>query len=773
MNILFYVEPHPTRGNDQAFTHVAKSFFPLLTNTIDDIESKMYVNKLTLSKVSLETVTRYQPHIIFANADEENFFESLKTEANDNGINTWLDLIEGRGISSKYLKILERLYLFFRFDVIVHWGENGAINQFSSKYGVAHVALELGCSRKPFFDSLAIDLQGTNGSALVPKLSIDEIKKSVCHRSMSSDMALALYSDQIPSNAYLDSFEPLENSIHQRLLNCHKSAFFPLQLYDDINLLKFSNLKTLEEVVLSTVPKLIEAGYVVVIKTHPLSKRRNFGLLENRIAKAALLKFYENIVWIEDESGNVKNSQLIQATDFTITVNSSIGFEATYFNKPVVVLGEAIYKPRNLFPTLEQVIAGKFNLQLYEKNLGYLREFMLGAYLQNINILKNPFHFYSLIRLLLDAKNNSNNDYQKLANNIYVALCNQNRKNAVKKSLISQSPPENFQPTKDINKENTIRNEITKKIFLDKMLFAAVTKTTNNNSNNKHPAFSENFFSDEMLATLIHESGIVDVNFYLEKYKDVFLSGFDPSLHYSRHGISESRNPRPGITFSSKNDLTKELVKNADIQTLNTIRKIQKIEAINYIAISNQIKRTNKIYCIVLEIFYKNLFAELIESLTSIKDDVDLIVVVPDWGNKEIKNIALEKFPNAIFTISNNEIFPNKSIKSLAEQLNRSSYSAILHLNQNSIFENEWSISKIENLSGQLLESLNLLKNQLKTTSPILSNENSELVAQSMFNPFIYRDSFTDENLEKNLHHFFNIFWVETSEFAKNVDLFL
>lgn len=48
---------------------------------------------------------------------------------------------------------------------------------------------------------------------------------------------------------------------------------------------------------------------------------------------------------------------------------------------------------------------------------------------------------------------------------------------------------------------------------------------------------------EQRLRTLIIASGLFDADFYVEQYPDVIRGGFDPALHYIRHGAAELRNP--------------------------------------------------------------------------------------------------------------------------------------------------------------------------------------------------------------------------------------
>jgi hypothetical protein len=207
--------------------------------------------------------------------------------------------------------------------------------------------MELGCTRPPFLNSLVMDPFGTNGSAILPRLSVDDIRDVVDNRPMSRHEALFGFSNDISAPGYAMQFGALPGAMDARLTN-GKLAFLPLQLFDDANLARFSPYDTLTDVVLDVVPRLSDAGYMTIIKPHPASRHRKGSLYENAFARRALLPWSDSILWC-DEDTQVANARLFSLADLVVTVNSSVGFEALYYDKPVVVLGDAVYKPRGMF----------------------------------------------------------------------------------------------------------------------------------------------------------------------------------------------------------------------------------------------------------------------------------------------------------------------------------------------------------------------------------------------------------------------------------------
>lgn len=105
----------------------------------------------------------------------------------------------------------------------------------------------------------------------------------------------------------------------------------------------------------------------------------------------------EGTYYLERKKDPIPNAYLISISDVVVTVNSSVGFESLYFDKPVVVLGEAVYKPKNLFPSIDEFLSDGFDLDSYLQNIGVLRRIMLGGYLQPASIFNSPLLFINLV----------------------------------------------------------------------------------------------------------------------------------------------------------------------------------------------------------------------------------------------------------------------------------------------------------------------------------------------------------------------------------------
>ena len=61
---------------------------------------------------------------------------------------------------------------------------------------------------------------------------------------------------------------------------------------------------------------------------------------------------------------SLSTAQLVATSDAVITVNSSVGFEAFFYDKPVALLGDAVFAPKNSLPTPEELLAGVPDIEM-------------------------------------------------------------------------------------------------------------------------------------------------------------------------------------------------------------------------------------------------------------------------------------------------------------------------------------------------------------------------------------------------------------------------
>ncbi|WP_322996595.1 rhamnan synthesis F family protein [Castellaniella sp.] len=551
MKVLIYIEPHPIRNSKTHFVDIARSFMPLLAASRSDLDVRIFTNAATCSALG-DIANKHRSLFINSNKSEEDLFDSYMMPWDDKATSYWLDLMAGQGrVSDEYYEIIQRVWNIFPFDAIIHWGENGAITRFLEAYPVARIAMELGCTRPPFRNTLVLDPYGTNGSAVVPNLQMSEIQEIVGSKGLSSHESLSGYSNNLESLGYEQQFHPVPKHFMGQLAGERQIAFLPLQLYDDANLLRFSPYATIKDVVLDVVPKLAEHGYKIIIKPHPASKHRPGGNIANEIARNALQPWAGTIIWCDDSAPACDNARLISLSDLVVTVNSSVGFEALYFDKTVVVLGDAIYKPKNLFPTIDQVISGDFNKAEYSENIGYLRRFFLGGYLQPANIISDPSAMALRIGILTRLQGGGVGAPYKIARDYWRALAPAIQ-NFAETAMFAGLPSHKASaaPAKPVAPVKVApASPLQGRDHMISTWSPSVQKLLAHSGCSSEEAFGK-WLNAKILegeggiSEIIVAGQIIDNNEYIHLNPDVSKAGFDPLTHYARHGFNEGRKPR-------------------------------------------------------------------------------------------------------------------------------------------------------------------------------------------------------------------------------------
>lgn len=687
MRVLFYVEPFPVRNSMTHFADVARRAVALCARNVG-FDLRIYANSETLRTLEQEARRGFidaerssdegaeqergacaseiaANRFLWPTESEDLFFNSQLVPWEADGLALWADCMRGGPSSSSHSAVLERLWSEFPFDVVLHWGENGAISRFSRDYGVTHIGLELGCSRKPFFDSYIFDPMGTNGAAVVPKLSIDQIERIVDGVATSGEESLLGSCEDAGRAVYHERFSMLPSRLAELLMQGgRKVAFLALQLFDDANLILFSKYGDLREVVLDVVPQLVEAGYLVVIKPHPASRFRDGSSQETAIARSALSGLGSHVVWLDDFQTGVPNSRLMQVADLVITVNSSVGFEALYFDKLVVVLGDAVYKPTGVFPTLSEAISGKFDLDQYLRKIALLRTFFLDAYLADERWLVDPQLFAYRVSTIASIERRYRGDAFAMASAMYAAFAPSNSflnaRSVAVGSIDSRvagfvAPPPGGGSRVDGRKVFGFRQGANFHPLLSALKRASAAEDASGVKAWLERQWQRNDARLEVLRML----GSVDTAWYNKQYPDVKKAGISPIKHFSN--IDEQwRIPSPMIEEGEYGTLPFPRYLNAlfsilDATNLSSIASDSQITEEESDALLNAnnelallLEKKPRPFAVVAHLYYADLVDPLLDRLSHIRDGHDIIFTLPLWGNREIIQRVKRRFPDAI-----------------------------------------------------------------------------------------------------------------------------
>lgn len=661
MRVLIYVEPHPLRGSMIHFNDVARKFLPILGSR-DGYDIRMYANSETFSRLDKEIPGDKRKSLILPTKGESDLFRDYLNDWHGVGINLWLDLMNGGRVADAYVDILKRIWKIFPFDVVVHWGENGAVTRFVEEYPVARIGMELGCTRPPFMSSIVMDPFGTNGAAIVPRLDVSDIEKIVGGKSLSATEALLAYAENIGSTAYEDQFLPPPAELPAAFMSRGKTVFLPLQLYDDANLLRFSPYKTVSDVVLDVVPKLVEGGCKVIIKPHPASEHRANARLENKIARNAIEPWAADVFWCDEQDSDYNNSRLISMSDAVVTVNSSTGFEALYYDKPVIVMGDAVYKPTGIFPTIQEFLSGDYDKNKYLYGIGLLRRFFLNGYLRPAAERGNPALFMQMVGLI-NGLWRLDKSPLAMASGMYQSLNVQSSifaKTAMLKGISVAGTNEFGAPTniaapeQDGEKEKSVEKSGGAGRDIVFLVSRMISESDKKNVSELSAWLDEKLEGNESRHAFFERLGIVDRNYYLEMYPDIRDAEVCPVIHYATHGFLEGRSPRRGIE-EGKGEMVEVLLRTAQdvfnggagIYPLPKDKEDSRKHALK--SISDRLNSSGRKICVVAHLYYADLVDEILSKLNNIEENFDLVVTLPDWGADVIEKKVLQNYPDAVF----------------------------------------------------------------------------------------------------------------------------
>jgi len=385
MNILFYVEPHATRSNPLELSWVAEKLVQMLL----DEEDKKYTISSTSTKllctrhIHTYLSSKYQDNInqyVLGLTKEENDFvlDGFTQEWNKQSLGLWKDLLSGCGkISAYYENILKRVYSAYKFDVIVYWGTNGAVRNFSNAYNVPAIAMEMGCVRNPFFQSAYFDFRGVNGGSYLNEIELEKFESLYTLKQIQTLLPIKQFANKATDAMHDVLYHKVADEIYK---NSGKNVLIPLQLMDDTNIILYSKYETMLEFLEDVIPPLISKGYSCFIKPHPGNVVRSINIEDHGKAQKYCNEI-ENVFWLDDFDNNKYLLSLYSKMDVFVVVNSSVGFEAMMLGKVIILLGKSPYNLSETLPTMEEFLIQNFNHQEYFHTITKIVNLLLFHYL--------------------------------------------------------------------------------------------------------------------------------------------------------------------------------------------------------------------------------------------------------------------------------------------------------------------------------------------------------------------------------------------------------
>lgn len=341
----------------------------------------------------------------------EKALEGFAVRWDDAAIAAWCDLMLGRGpIAELYWDVLEWLMGKYGAEGFAYWGSNHTIRSFCEANGLRSVALELGPTRLPFRPSRYCDFMGVNGDSMTRLFDASAFRPLNLRRWRLTG-GISYQAGQ----GHESMFNPLTTRWAENIYGSVKPiALLILQLDDDSNCLIHSNYSGMLQMVSEVVPKLVEAGWLVLVKPHPgaAPTKGPAGARQRNIdGHAVVRQFVEEryvngeVLWIDDVPADEYVS-LLGKIDVAISVNSSMGFEAMLAGKPSVSLGRAPYNIGDGMPTLDDLLNDRIDRAKYDRYAAQVATVMLRHYLYSVNLLSSPTELSRAVRrnaVLADA----------------------------------------------------------------------------------------------------------------------------------------------------------------------------------------------------------------------------------------------------------------------------------------------------------------------------------------------------------------------------------
>lgn len=350
ISVLFWSEPHPFRNSYTEHLHVAQMLLPPLLSEVQKglISLRLFSNNDVIVQLnaSLPGATAYLQR---PTNDEARSIASQFDLWNDASIARWLQLVRGEGeVTEIYLAILERLHREQPIDVILTWSENGAVRRFARERGIPVLFGELGPTRAPFPQTMYFDPEGTNGHAAFRARVRDVIMAGIGDPDAFLPASTWLLTNEMANNKQetISSLLDIGTTFRAdwaQLLPDGPYLFVPLQLADDLNTLLHSDFTGPVDFLRHVTELAGKMGYGLVVKGHPGVKERPYNLRREIEALDWLEQNAPDAVILPRDCGPDMSAFVLSNAAYTVSINSSVGFEAMILGVPALILGQAAF----------------------------------------------------------------------------------------------------------------------------------------------------------------------------------------------------------------------------------------------------------------------------------------------------------------------------------------------------------------------------------------------------------------------------------------------
>lgn len=133
-----------------------------------------------------------------------------------------------------------------------------------------------------------------------------------------------------------------------KIIKKEKILYFPLQSEPEATILAFSSFYSNQIVLIETIAKSIPIDSILYVKEHPFQKEKFWRSIDE----------YQKIINIPNVRlihPSVNSLEIIEKCQGVITISGSTGFEALFYQKPVIIFGDEHYDKLSMVTKIKKI----------------------------------------------------------------------------------------------------------------------------------------------------------------------------------------------------------------------------------------------------------------------------------------------------------------------------------------------------------------------------------------------------------------------------------
>lgn len=351
-NVAVLLEPFPIRNTFSSHAWIGERLAQMLLAephgfTVADM--RILCNEPSMVHIAA-CLPAARPYLLQAPPGCQAPFTAAMADWHTSGVHTWRAIQGGSPAHEPmYEALVTALRDAYPFDVLAYWGTNETMRAVASRLGIPMLWAEYGPLRAPFPTRFCLDASGVNGMAS-GRATLRLKSPSAPIAVPGSALDLQVGPVCTPVSAYEATLmlpPPAAAAALARLLQFTRGqdrvVLLVMQLADDANILAFGNGWTCQALTRTMLKLQAGPGTVFILRPHP-GEGQSYHTLQDGEAVRAMVADRTDVLVFDDE-GQDAYLACLSITSEVVCINSSVGFEAAMFGKPVRVVGQAAYMP--------------------------------------------------------------------------------------------------------------------------------------------------------------------------------------------------------------------------------------------------------------------------------------------------------------------------------------------------------------------------------------------------------------------------------------------